>query len=165
MTQVLKRVFYYIMLALSFCSRALRNRNLTMRLAMAAYRSQGVVFCGMPRYIHPDAYLDGSGGLYIGERVVVSTKVIVLTHDYSVNVRQMANPTLFCIDNLPKEDAGIFESVRIGDWSFLGAGCIVLPGSTIGKYCIIGAGAVVKGNIPDYSVVAGNPVKIIKRTC
>lgn len=63
MTQVLKRVFYYIMLALSFCSRALRNRSLTMRLAMVAYRSQGVVFCGIPR-IHPDAYLDGSGGLY-----------------------------------------------------------------------------------------------------
>ena len=51
MTQVLKRVFYYIMLALSFSSRVLRSRNLTMRLAMAAYRSQGVVFCGMPRYI------------------------------------------------------------------------------------------------------------------
>lgn len=77
----------------------------------------------------------------------------------------MANLTPFCIKNSPKEDAGIFERVRIGDWSFLGAGCIVLPGSTIGKYCIIGAGAVVKGDIPDYSVVAGNPARIIKRTC
>lgn len=52
-----------------------------------------MVFCRMPRYIHPDAYLDVSGGLYISERVVVSTKVIILTHDYSVNVRQMVNLT------------------------------------------------------------------------
>lgn len=49
MTQVLKKVFYYIMLALSFCSCALRNRSLTMRLAMVAYLSQGVGFCGIPR--------------------------------------------------------------------------------------------------------------------
>lgn len=62
-----------------------------------------------------------------------------------------------------KDGTGVFESVRIGNWSFLGAGCIVLPGSTIGKYCIIGAGAVVKGDIPDYSVVAGKSAKIIKK--
>lgn len=45
---------------------------------------------------------------------------------------------------------------------FIGAGAIILPQSKIGNYCIIGAGAVVKGTIPDYSVVVGNPCKIIK---
>ena len=43
-----------------------------------------------------------------------------------------------------------FKSVSIGDYSFIGAGAIILPGTTIGKYCIIGAGAVVKGHIVSF---------------
>lgn len=46
-----------------------------------------------------------------------------------------------------------FKSVSIGDYSFIGAGAIILPGTTIGKYCIIGAGVVVKGHIEDYSIM------------
>lgn len=41
---------------------------------------------------------------------------------------------------------------------------MILPGTKIGKFCIIGAGSVVKGNIPDYSIVVGNPCKIINDT-
>lgn len=69
-----------------------------------------------------------------------------------------------CPQMIPDYDLGIFKSVYIDDWSFIGAGAIILPGIKIGKYCIIGAGAVVKGDIPDYSIVIGNPAKIIKRT-
>lgn len=63
MTQVLKRVFYYIMLALSFCSRALRNRNLTMRLAMAAgakvwcFAECPVIFIRMPIWMVAEGYI------------------------------------------------------------------------------------------------------------
>ena len=41
---------------------------------------------------------------------------------------------------------------------------MILPGTKIWKICIIGAGSVVKGNIPDYSIVVGNPCKIINDT-
>lgn len=52
----------------------------------------------------------------------------------------------------------------IDENSFIGAGAIVLPGSRIGKNCIIGAGAVVKGNIEDNSIIVGNPAKKIGNT-
>ena len=52
----------------------------------------------------------------------------------------------------------------LGKDSFIGAGAILLPGTTIGCNCIIGAGAVVKGLVPDYSIVAGNPAKVIVKT-
>lgn len=52
--------------------------------------------------------------------------------------------------------------ISIGHDSWLGAGAIVLPGVNIGKYCIVGAGAVVTKDIPDYSVVAGVPAKVIR---
>ena len=52
--------------------------------------------------------------------------------------------------------------VRIGDGSWLGYGTVVLPGATIGRHVVIGANSVVRGEIPDFCVAAGNPAKVIK---
>ena len=54
------------------------------------------------------------------------------------------------------------RAVSIGDGSWLGHGSVVLPGSTIGKHVVIGANAVVTGNIPDFSVAVGSPARVIK---
>ena len=40
--------------------------------------------------------------------------------------------------------------------------CIILPGSNIGNNVIIGAGSVVRGNVPEYAIVAGNPANVIE---
>lgn len=53
--------------------------------------------------------------------------------------------------------------VIIGDGSFIGFGTHINPGVTIGRNCIVGARSVVTKNVDDYSVVAGNPAKIIKK--
>ena len=49
--------------------------------------------------------------------------------------------------------------VRIGDGSWLGHGTVVLPGATIGRHVVIGANSVVRGEIPDFCVAAGNPAQ------
>jgi acetyltransferase-like isoleucine patch superfamily enzyme len=55
------------------------------------------------------------------------------------------------------------KPVVIDDDCFIGAGCIILKGTTLGKNCIVGAGSVVHGEFPDNSVIAGNPARIIKK--
>lgn len=52
---------------------------------------------------------------------------------------------------------------HIGYGSWLGARVILLPGVNIGRYCVVGAGSVVTRDIPDYSVAAGNPARVIRR--
>ena len=52
--------------------------------------------------------------------------------------------------------------VSIGAGSWLGAGAIVLPGSCIGRHVVVGAGSVVRGQVPDYCVVAGVPARIVR---
>ncbi|HEY1674315.1 MAG TPA: acyltransferase, partial [Streptosporangiaceae bacterium] len=52
--------------------------------------------------------------------------------------------------------------VSIGAGSWLGAGAIVLPGSCIGRHVVVGAGSVVRGQVPDHCVVAGVPARIIR---
>ena len=53
--------------------------------------------------------------------------------------------------------------VSIGDGSWLGHGTVVLLGARIGRHVVIGANSVVTGHIPDYSVAAGVPARVIKR--
>lgn len=52
--------------------------------------------------------------------------------------------------------------VRIGDGSWLGHGAVVLPGTTIGRHVVIGANSVVRGEIPDFSIAAGNPARVVR---
>ena len=53
------------------------------------------------------------------------------------------------------------QPVSIEDDVWIGARVIILPGVHVGKGSILGAGAVVTKNIPRYSVVAGNPARIV----
>lgn len=54
--------------------------------------------------------------------------------------------------------------VRVGRGSWLGERVAVLRGANIGKHCIIGANSVVKGEIPDFSIAAGAPARVIGST-
>ena len=151
----MRRCIFYILTYIAFCSRLISNK-LYMSFIVAAHKIVGVKFIGKPTYIHTDAMLDPSGGLTICSGAVISTQVIILTHDWSFLVKQqLASGGV---------NTNAYKSVNIGENSFVGAGAIVLPGTIIGKSCIIGAGAVVKGNIEDYSIIIGNPAKKIGDT-
>ena len=52
--------------------------------------------------------------------------------------------------------------VRVGAGSWLGHGTVVLPGATIGKHVVVGAKSVVRGEIPDNCVAAGNPARVVR---
>lgn len=53
--------------------------------------------------------------------------------------------------------------VRIGDGTWVGARAVILPGVTIGKRVVVGAGAVVSRDVPDDSIVAGNPGVVTRK--
>ena len=50
----------------------------------------------------------------------------------------------------------------IGHDVWLGYGAIICPGAQIGNGVIVGAGAVVRGTVPDYAIVTGNPARVVK---
>lgn len=53
--------------------------------------------------------------------------------------------------------------VTIEDDVWVGANAVILPGITIGKHSVIGAGSIVTRNVPPYSVCIGNPARVVKR--
>jgi len=88
----------------------------------------------------------------IGDHVAISQGVEFLTHDGSVWIFQ----------DHPEMD--VFGPIKVGSNSYFGTNCTILPGTRIGSNCIIGSGSVVRGVIPDDSVVLGNPAKVVMKT-
>ena len=93
------------------------------------------------------------GPVTIGNDVRLAQNVIVtaLNHNYQDI-------------SMPISEQGVnTEEVYIADETWLGANVVILPGMSVGKHCIVAAGSIVTRNVPDYSVVAGNPARIIKQ--
>lgn len=64
--------------------------------------------------------------------------------------------------NLPVLNQGIVtKPVRICEGAFIGINAVILPGVTVGRHAVVGSGAVVTKDVPDYATVAGVPAKII----
>jgi virginiamycin A acetyltransferase len=73
--------------------------------------------------------------------------------------------TVFAPGRLPEALASFagLPDTEIGPDCWIGHGAIILPGARLGAGVIVGAGAVVGGRVPPYSVVAGNPARVIRR--
>ncbi len=65
--------------------------------------------------------------------------------------------------NVPIKDQGIIKSpVRIGPDTWVATKVTILRGTAIGRGCVLGSHAVVRGVIPDYSIAVGAPAKVVK---
>lgn len=94
-----------------------------------------------------------SQNVIIGKDVMMGPECIILTQNHN-----HFNPDIPMIE----QGYEVMKSVEIGDDVWIGARVTILPGVKVGNHTIIGAGAVVTKDVPDYSIVAGVPAKIIK---
>lgn len=115
----------------------------------------------------------GSGEISIGDNCAIEQNVHITSMGSNLvigdNVTIAANTF---ITNLEHEYRDITKSVMdqghilnetvIGEGSFLGYGVSIQAGTKLGKHCVVGTGAVVKGEFSDYSVIVGIPGKVVK---
>ena len=67
--------------------------------------------------------------------------------------------------SLKTEDDWQVGQIRVKQGASLGAGCIVLPDVTIGRFAMVGAGAIVTRDVPDHGLVTGNPARLVGYVC
>lgn len=92
--------------------------------------------------INEYCFLDGRGGLIISKNVSISHHCKIISASHNINDEQFSywsNP------------------IVIEDYVFIGSGAIVLDNSHLGRGCVIGAGAVIKGNLDENGIYIGNP--------
>ena len=134
--------------------------GLATRASVFFYGRLGMRFHGEPNYLSARINFDGTDYslIEIGQGVTISSYVRVLTHNWALNtiVRSMGVSS----DN----PIGRVSGVYIGEFSFVGTGSVITPGARIGRGCLIGAGTVVRGEVPDYSIVIGSPGTIVGDT-
>ena len=130
------------------------------KAAIFFYTQWGMEINGIPNYISSSCWFDGTdySRIQLNDGCTISSHVSFLTHDWSLHT---VGKSLGIVGDLPYGKHG---KIFIGEYAFIGRGSILMPNSSIGKGSIVGAGTVVRGNIPDYSIVIGNPCQIIGKS-
>ena len=117
------------------------------------------------------------GGARVGDRVVIKNQTMIW-NGVTIEDDVFVGPgTVFTNDRRPRSRGLAKVSARYAcddEWlvptlvqtgASLGGGSVILPGITIGRYAIVGAGAVVTRNVQDFAVVVGNPARRTAWAC
>jgi acetyltransferase-like isoleucine patch superfamily enzyme len=98
--------------------------------------------------VKPGCFIQDPRNTFIGQGVQLSHGTQIYTRNHNLDrVFELDEP----------------EPVSIGKYCWLGANSIILPGVTLGRNTIVGAGSVVTKSFPDgWCIIAGNPARMIK---
>lgn len=97
--------------------------------------------------------------IYATNRIEIGRRVMTANNVYIAdNTHQFQDPSTPIFEQ-PLEQLG---EVVIGEGTWIGHGACII-GAKIGRNCVVGAGSVVRSDIPDYCVVVGAPSRIVKR--
>jgi len=97
---------------------------------------------GQNVFVHQNCTFMDFGGLTIGDNVMISANVTLITSSHPVDPER-------------RRRAVTVAPIVIGDGAWIGAAATVLPGVTVGRDAVVGAGAVVSRDVPDGAVVTG----------
>lgn len=165
------RLLYYLLyhlfakhLPASHCPYALGAKQLRAWLARRLF-----LRCGHNINIEQGADIGTGRHTVIGDNSGIGLRCIIKQAIIGDNV--MMGPDVIFIGRnhefsdleQPLQEQGYREAppIVVGDNAWIGARAIVLPGRRIGKCAIVGAGAVVTRDVPDYAVVGGNPAHVL----
>ncbi len=98
--------------------------------------------------------VDGYNLIEIGDNTIITSQCLLLTHKRNMH--------LYHKGDFQNELPYIRKPIIIEDNASIGMRSIIMPGVTIGRGAVVAAGAVVTKDVPPYTIVAGNPAKIIK---
>ena len=127
--------------------------------------------CGDAVNILPSFQCDYGKNIHIGNDFIMNFNGVILdiAPVYIGNHVMIGPNTMICTVNHPldyqgrQNHLGIAKEIHIGDDVWIGGNCTILPGVTIGNRVVVAAGTVITKNIPDDSLVAGVPARIIRK--
>lgn len=127
----------------------------------------GKIFIGKNTYIGPSTVIQSKESVSIGESVIIANNVLIVdnnNHPVDPVMRlKMSACEDFMNDELWSWKYAASKPIVIEENVWIGRDSRILKGVTVGKGSIVALGAVVTKDVPPYTVVAGNPAKVVKR--
>ena len=99
----------------------------------------------------------------VGDRVTIKNGVQLWDGVIVENEVFIGPNVTFSNDKFPRSKVAphVLEGTLLREGSSIGAGATLLPGVSVGKRAMVGAGSVVTRSVPDYALVIGNPARIV----
>ena len=141
------------------------GENSVVRGQLLIFAHEGCIDIGKDCYVGEGARIWSAASIKIGDRVLISHNVNI--HDTNAHpidpvLRHQQFMQIISVGH-PKENIGIISKpILIEDDAWIGFNSIILKGVTIGRGAIVGAGSVVTKDVPEASVVVGNPARVIR---
>jgi acetyltransferase-like isoleucine patch superfamily enzyme len=118
---------------------------------------------GSRTHVGGGTVLAAAGNIEIGDDVLVAFGALITDHNsHSLCFAERSSDVREWIRGRKDWSHVPVGPVRIGNKAWIGARAIILKGVTIGEGAVIGAGSVVTKDVPDWTIVAGNPARIIR---
>ena len=163
----------HVMEQMSECRRILQKFNCMDRSDYAGLQQTVKELFGRSEeaWINPPFYCDYGSHIEVGKNFFANyncTIIDVARVTIGDNCQMAPNVSIYTAGHPlhPVSRNSRYEygmPVSIGDNCWIGGNTVIVPGVTIGDNCVIGAGSVVTKDIPDWSLAAGNPARVIRR--
>jgi acetyltransferase-like isoleucine patch superfamily enzyme len=150
--------------ALGDSSKIVIGSNSHIRGELMIFGHGGKISIGEWCYVGVGTRIWSSATIDIGNRVLISHSVNIfdnLTHPLRATERHEQARQIFTTGHPRKIDLDE-RPVKIGDDAWIGACAMILRGVSVGKGGVVAAGAVVTKDVPEYSIVAGNPAVLVR---
>jgi len=140
--------------------------NNHIRGNLQVFKKGGKIEIGDFCYVGENSKIWSAVEVIIGNQVLISHNVNIhdnISHPINSEMRFKDYKRILGIEKYEAEKFDLNpKSILIKDKAWIGFNSIILKGVTIGEGSIVGAGSVVTKDVPDWTIVAGNPAKIIR---
>jgi acetyltransferase-like isoleucine patch superfamily enzyme len=126
-------------------------------------RSDAQIRIGSGTHVGSGTLLGAAQLIEIGDDVLIAFDVLITDHNsHSLSFAERRNDVREWIQGRKDWSNVPMAPVKIGNRAWIGARAIILKGVTVGEGAVVGAGSVVTKDVPDWTIVAGNPARIIR---
>ena len=105
-------------------------------------------------------FIEASNNIRIGEGCQITNYVSITSHSSHISIRLYGRQYI----NEKNHIGYVKGPIKIGKYCFIGPHSLILPNTSIGNACLIHPYSKVQGDFPDFSIIAGDPAKIIGNT-